>query len=86
MNSAYSEMVELGKLVDEQIDLEWTMYRVGNLSNAEGEVKTGFVGGEGWSLVSYRPGIAEWILEQIRMTVSGFVREKPALSSSKTVA
>jgi putative NADH-flavin reductase len=85
-NSAYSEIVSLGKLLDEEAgDLDWTMYRVGNLSNANGNVMASFVGDEGWSLTCFRQDVAGWILGQVGKEVSEFVRARPALSSRKRV-
>jgi hypothetical protein len=86
-NSAYSEIIALGKLLDEEAgDLDWTMYRVGNLSNAEGVVTASFVGDEGWSLTCFRQDVAGWIVEQLEKEVPEYVRARPALSSNKNVA
>jgi hypothetical protein len=86
-NSVYNEMIAIGKLFAEEAkDLDWTMYRVGGLSNAEGEIVVSYVGDKDYSLRVYRPDIAGWIVEQLEKEVPEYVRERPALSSRKKAA
>jgi len=83
MGAVYREVVAIGKLLDEKEneDLDWTMYRVGNLKNLEGEMKAGYIGEEGWGLDSYRPDIARWLIEQVGNESLEWARQKPSLWS-----
>jgi len=86
-NSVYNEMVALGKLIDEEAkDFDWTMYRVGALSNSEGEIVVSYVGDKDYSLNVYRPDIAGWIVKQLEKEIPEYIRERPALSSRKKTA
>ncbi len=82
-NKAWSEVVATGRLLDEEAsDLDWTMYRIGNLSNREGITKAASYIGEGdWCLDTYRPGIAAWLLDQAEKSTLESVRQKPTLYS-----
>jgi putative NADH-flavin reductase len=85
LNSVYTEVVATGKLLDDEAqDLDWTMYRVGNLSNDTGVTKAANNVGEGdWSLTTFRPDVATWLLDQIEKETPEYVHEKPALHSVK---
>lgn len=82
-NKAWSEVVSTGRLLDEEAsDLDWTMYRIGNLSNKDGTTKAASYIGEGdWCLDTYRPGIASWLLDQVERLTPEFIRQKPTLYS-----
>jgi hypothetical protein len=81
--SPFSEVRATGKLLDDEAgDLDWTMYRVGELSNSDGVTKAARYIGEGeWVLPTYRPGIAAWLLDQVERDEPEWVHQKPALYS-----
>jgi hypothetical protein len=83
--SPFTECRATGRLLDEEAeDLDWTMYRVGALSDEEGVTKAVTNIGEGdWVLPTFRPGIASWIVDQIEREEPEWVHLKPALYSVK---
>jgi hypothetical protein len=85
LNSVYTEVVATGKLLDDEAqDLDWTMYRVGNLSNRTGVTKAANYVGEGdWVLATFRPDVATWLVDQIERETPEWVHKKPALYSVK---
>jgi len=83
--SPFAEVRAVGRLLDQEAgDLDWTMYRIGNLSNDKGVTKAVRHVGEGdWVLPTYRPGIAAWLVDQIERNEPDWVQQKPALYSLK---
>jgi hypothetical protein len=85
LNQVYSEIIALGQLLDDEAkDLDWTMYRLGMLSNGEGVTKAvAKLGEEGWVNATCRPGIATWIFDQVEQENSEWTHKKPVLYSVK---
>jgi hypothetical protein len=83
LNAVYSEIVALGRILDKEAkDLDWTMYRLGMLSNKEGvTMASATVGADAWVNATYRPSAAVWILDQIDDSQGEWVRQKPSLYS-----
>jgi hypothetical protein len=88
LNSVYTEVVAIGKLFDDEAeDLDWTMYRVGVLSNETGVTTAANYVGEGdWCLTTFRPDVAVWLVDQIENEPAQYIHKKPALSSVKAQA
>jgi len=86
LNQVYSEIIGLGQLLDDEAkDLDWTMYRLGMLSNGKGVTKAAkTLGTDDWVNSTYRPGVATWILDQIEKDNADWARQKPVLYSVKT--
>ena len=83
-NAAYKEIVSIGTLFDEEAgDLDWTMFRLGMLSNSEGTTAASYVGEKDWNLATYRPDVANWLVDQVGKDFPEHVRQRPALSSRK---
>ena len=82
-NKAWSEVVAVGRQLDEEAsDLEWTMYRIGILSNKDGVTRAAtYIGQDGWVLDTYRPGIAKWLVDELEKAQPEWVRQKPTLYS-----
>ena len=83
VNNVYSEIVDMGKLLDDEAkDLNWTMYRLGMLSNGKGVTRAAPAVGSGdWVNATHRPGTAVWILDQLESEQSEWTRQKPSLFS-----
>ena len=64
-------------------DLDWTIVRVGRLTDAETKKQTeafDYVGAKNWSAWSSRTGTAKWIVGQIDKGGKEYIHEKPAVS------
>jgi nucleoside-diphosphate-sugar epimerase len=80
---AWREFVELGDIFqNEGHDIEWTLYRVGMITDApESATKAGFVGEEGFRMVISRNDMATWLVEQAATRSPQWVGQAPAISS-----
>lgn len=55
VNSIYKEIVAVGKLFDEEAeDLDWTIYRIGGLTNDRGVLTATYIGHDDWNLATFR--------------------------------
>ena len=85
-HNLWKSFVLIGELFDKEAeDLEWTISRVGRLSNETNKKTTAFeyVGAPGWTSSTSRSGVAEWIVDQIERDDQGWIRKKPAVCTSK---
>ncbi|RYP57852.1 hypothetical protein DL770_010565 [Monosporascus sp. CRB-9-2] len=65
-------------------DLDWTLFRVGFLTNGPpGQVVDGYVGDGKVGMSLKRADLAEWTLAQAAKSPPEYVRAKPGISSSK---
>lgn len=86
LNAVYSEIGALGRVLDgEAQDLDWTMYRLGMLSNGKGDTSASAnVGTDGWVNATHRPSLAKWIVDQVEVENGPWSHKKPAVYSVKT--
>jgi hypothetical protein len=80
----YREFVEIAKTFQtEGQGLDWTVYRIGVITDAEGvHSKAGFVGEKGSGLQISRNAMAAWLLEQVEALPQHWVREMPYIWSA----
>jgi hypothetical protein len=80
----YREFVEIAKTFQtEGQRLDWTVYRIGVITDAEGvHSKAGFIGGKGSSLQISRKAMAAWLLEQVEALPQHWIREIPYIWSA----
>ncbi|KAI9021268.1 hypothetical protein DFJ74DRAFT_768896 [Hyaloraphidium curvatum] len=80
-----AEFVAIGKLFNEDEafrDLDWTLFRVGWLSNGSATaVNAGPVGGSSSASGIRRASIAAWLADQIEMESTDWVKRLPYISS-----
>lgn len=83
LRTIYDEVVATGELLDREAkDLDWTMYRVGFLQNKTGVTKAAnFIGEGDWTMYTFRPDLATWILDEMEKERAEWARKKPALYS-----
>ena len=84
-NSAYNNIVSVGKLFDTKATkdgLDWTIFRLGFLGNgAPQSCKAGYVGRNGWKMKNQRADIATWLVDGIENDESEWIEKKPAIWS-----
>jgi hypothetical protein len=84
-NSAYKDIVSVGKLFDTEATnggLDWTIFRLGFLANgAPRSSKVGYVGKNGWVLKNQRADIATWLVDEVEKDNSEWIKKKPAIWS-----
>jgi hypothetical protein len=84
-NSAYKDIVSVGKLFDTEATkdgLDWTIFRLGFLGNgAPQSPKVGYVGKNGWTMKNQRADIATWLVNEVENDKSEWIRKKPSIWS-----
>jgi putative NADH-flavin reductase len=76
--SSYNDIIESGKVIKDS-GLDWTLYRVGILTNGEEtQVKTGYVGDT--SLIISRKNIAKFCIDEAEN--NQFIRKSPTICSA----
>lgn len=84
-NSAYRDIVSVGKLFDTEAtrkELDWTIFRLGFLTDgAPQSSKTGYVAKNGWVMKNRRADVATWLVDEIEKDNSEWERKRPAIWS-----
>lgn len=84
-NSAYNEVVNVGKLFDTEATndgLDWTIFRLGFLGDgAPQSPKVGYVGKNGWTMKTQRADIATWLVDEVEKDNSEWIRKRPSIWS-----
>lgn len=84
-NSAYKDIVSVGKLFDTDATgngLDWTLFRLGFLANGPPRIsKAGYVGQKGWTMKNQRADVAAWLVGEIEKDNSEWNRKRPSLWS-----
>ncbi|RDW86615.1 NAD(P)-dependent oxidoreductase [Aspergillus mulundensis] len=85
-NSAWRNLVEVGRTFDEQATgLEWTLFRVGFLKDRDdgpGRIVQGYVGDGRLGMGVNRVDVARWVVGQAGKERAENVGDKPGLSSA----
>ena len=80
----YSEICAITSFEKYGNGIQWTLYRVGNLTDTEGKgfASAGWIGDETWKLSTSRSGIARWLIREVECEESQrkWVCMMPALS------
>jgi hypothetical protein len=84
-NSAYKDIVSVGKLFDTEATkdgLDWTIFRLGFLGNgAPLSSKAGYIGKNGWVMKNQRADVATWLVAEVENNDSEWIKKKPSLWS-----
>jgi len=78
--NSYNDIVSAGKLIREQSDIDWTLYRVGALLNSDhetGKLKANYPGDAGMFL--YRKDVAKFCIDEV--VANNWIHKLPCLSS-----
>lgn len=81
-HNLWKSFVLIGEVFEKAEDLDWTIFRVGRLTDAESKKKTeafDYIGAKGWSPWSSRTGTAEWVIGQIDDDRKEHIHERPAV-------
>ncbi|KAJ0419799.1 NAD(P)-binding protein [Aspergillus carlsbadensis] len=83
-NSAWKNLVEVGKTFDEHATgLEWTLFRVGFLKDqGPGKIVQGYVGDGKLGMGVSRVDVARWVVGQAGKDEAEYVGDKPGISSA----
>lgn len=66
LHSAWKDVVELGKVIQSSQGIDWTIARVGKLTDGSGgNVSAGYVGREGTGILLARKDLAKWYLDEL---------------------
>ena len=77
--STWQQVVNIGKTFNAK-DLDWTIYRLGLVTNGgDGLVQTIHVGGKTWKTSITRNQLAGWLVNQREKAQAEHVHEKPLL-------
>jgi putative NADH-flavin reductase len=79
--NSYNDIIAYSKLIREQTDIDWTLYRVPHLQNSDhetGTLRVNYVGDAGPCL--YRKDIAKFCIDEV--VANNWIHKLPALSSS----
>jgi len=80
LHSAWRDVVQYGREIQENKFVEWTIARVARLTNSEGgKVEAGVVGGEGTSVFVARKDLARWFLQELEK--GEWIRKSPIVYS-----
>ena len=80
LHSAWRDVVQYGREIQENKFVEWTLARVARLTNSEGgKVEAGVVGGEGTSVFVARKDLARWFLQELEK--GEWIRKSPIVYS-----